>query len=120
VAGEERLAELLEVALVLGEQAVEPREQLLSAMVGVQDDGDAVDRGDAADEVGRGNATGNGGLLAVVADALAGKEGTATLGQLQDDGALLVPGSLERGDDGGRRSDVLGLLLVMAQASRCR
>lgn len=60
----------LEVALVGGEQAIEPRKQLLGAVVGVQHHGDAVRRGDAADVVRASNATGNRCLLAAVGDTL--------------------------------------------------
>lgn len=107
VTGEERLAVLLEVALVLVEQTVEPGQELLGAVVGVQDDGDTVLRSDAADEVGGGDTTTDGGLLAIVADALAGEVGGTTVGELEDDGALLVTSRLEGGGDGGRGGDVL-------------
>lgn len=76
-------------------------------MVGVQDDGDAVGGGNAADEVGSSNATDDGRLLAIVADALAGEVSSAALGDLQNDGTVLVTGGLERGDDGGGGGDVL-------------
>jgi hypothetical protein len=70
VRGEERLAVRLEVALVLVEQAVQPGQQLLGAVVGVEDDGDAVGWGNAADVVGAGNGTGDGSFLVRVGDAL--------------------------------------------------
>jgi len=128
VAGEERLAVQLEVALVLVEHAIEPRQQLLGAVVGVQDDGDAVDRRDAADVVGGGDGTRDRGLLVAVGDALrssaaapdvfspsrsgsrtylSGKVGGTALGHLQDDGAVLVARGLEGGDGGGGRGHVL-------------
>lgn len=105
--GEERLAVLLEVALVLVEQTIEPGQELLGTVVGVQDDGDTVLRGDAADEVGGSHTTANGGLLAIVTDALTGEVGGTTVGELEDDGATLVTGRLEGGGDGGRGGDVL-------------
>lgn len=107
VGGEEGLAVELEVALVLIEHAVEPGQELLGAVVGVENDGDAVDGGNAADVVGSGNGASNGGRLAVVAHTLTGEESGTTLGDLQNDGALLVAGSLEGGDRGGRGGDVL-------------
>lgn len=70
VAGEERLAVLLEVTLVLVEHAIEPGQQLLGAVIRVQHDGDAVDGRDAADVVGGGNRAGDGCSLTVIADAL--------------------------------------------------
>lgn len=63
---------LLEVALVLIEHTVQPGQELLGAVVGVQDDGDAVGRGDATDVVGAGNGAGDGGFLVGVCDALDG------------------------------------------------
>ena len=65
--------------------------------------------------------TGNGGLLVLVVYALTGEEGGATLRSVEDDGALLVAGSLEGCDDSRARSDVDGgdgiavLLCVLEQ-----
>lgn len=70
MAGVEGLAVELEVGLIRVEKTVQPGEELLGAVVGVKDDGDTVDGGNAADEVGSGDTTGNGGGLAVVADTL--------------------------------------------------
>jgi hypothetical protein len=70
VAGEKGLAVELEVALILIEEAIEPREELLGAVVGVKNNGDTVGGSNAADVVGSSDTTGNGGLLAVVADTL--------------------------------------------------
>lgn len=97
----------LEVALILVQQTIEPREQLLSAVIGVEDDGDAVDGSNAADEVGSGNTTGDGSLLGIIADTLASEVGSTTLRQLQDDGALLITGSLEGSNNRGGRGHVL-------------
>lgn len=55
-----------------------------------------------------GNGTGNGAGLVLVVNTLSGEESGTTLRGLQDDGALLVAGSLERGNDGGGRGDVDG------------
>lgn len=69
-------------------------------MVGVEDDGDAVEGSHGADEVGAGNGASNGRLLLLsrVGDALAGEEGSTALRGLDDDGRLGVAGSLERGN----------------------
>ena len=107
MAGVERLAVQLEEAFVLVQQSIQPREELLGAVVGVQDDGDTVGGGNAADEMGTSNATGDGRLLAIVTDALAGEVSSTALGQLQNDGAVLIAGSLERGHGGGRGGYVL-------------
>lgn len=72
VGGEEGLAVELEVALVLIEHTIEPGQELLGAVVGVEDDGDAVGGGNAADVVSSGDRAGNGGVLAIVADTLVG------------------------------------------------
>lgn len=59
-----------EVGLICIHHAVQPWQQLLRAVVGVEDDWDAVGGGDAADVVGGGHGAGNGGLLLVVLDTL--------------------------------------------------
>jgi len=61
---------LLEVLLVFIEHAIQPGEELLGAVVGMQDHGDAIGRGDAADVVGSGDGTVDGGELVGVGDAL--------------------------------------------------
>ena len=86
VRGEERLAVLLVPLLVGVEHAVQPWEQLLGAVVGVQHDGDAVRWSDGADVVGGCDGSGDGGFLVLVVDAFAGEVGGAALGELQDDG----------------------------------
>ena len=57
VRGKQRLAVLLEVSLVFIEHAIQPRKQLLGAVVGVQDDGNSVCRSNAANVVCGGNGT---------------------------------------------------------------
>lgn len=76
-------------------------------MVAVQDDGDAIGGSDGTDVVGGGDGTGDGSLLLVVGDTLAGEEGGTTLRDLDDDGRLGVASGLEGGDDGRRRGAVL-------------
>jgi hypothetical protein len=123
------------VSLVGIEHAIEPWEELLGAVVGVEDDRDAVGRGDLADEVSTGDGASDGGSLVSVAHALgrvlgaasrrgliwrvknylAGEVSGTALGHLEDDGSLGIAGSLERGDDGGGGGDVLeGLLAEFA------
>lgn len=82
VRGEEGLAVLLEVLLVGVEQTVEPWQKLLGAVVGVQDDGDAVCGSNGSDVVCCCDATGNGGSLVLVVNALTGEVGGTTLGCL--------------------------------------
>lgn len=124
VRGEKGLAVGLEVGLIGIEHAVEPGEELLGAVVGVKDDGDAVGGSEGADEVGGSDRAGNGGGLVTVAHTLhlvsfdvtsrndyetylASKVGGTALGELEDDRGLGIAGSLESSDDGGGRGDVL-------------
>jgi len=104
---EEGLVVQLEVSLIGIEHTVQPREELLGAVVGVKDDGDTVGGSHATDVVGSGNGTSNGGLLALIAHTLTSEESSTTLGDLQNNGALLVTGSLEGSDNSGRGGDVL-------------
>jgi hypothetical protein len=67
---EERLALLLEVSLVGIEHTIEPREELLGAVVGVEDDGDAVCGSKGADVVGSSDRAGNRSSLVTVANTL--------------------------------------------------
>ena len=99
--GEEGLAVLTEVVLVGVEQTVEPWQKRLGAVVGVQDDGDAVCGSNGSDVLCCCDATGNGGSLVLVVNALTGEVGGTTLRDLQDDWSLRVAGSLERCNDGG-------------------
>lgn len=103
----EGLAVELEVGLISIHEAIEPRQELLGAVVGVQNDGDAVGGSNAANVVGSGNTTSNGGGLAIVAHTLTGEVSGTTLRKLQDDGGLGIAGSLEGGNNGGGRGDVL-------------
>ena len=125
---EKRLALLLEVGLISIEKTIQPRQELLGAVIGVQDDWDTVCWGNGADVVGTSNATGDGGLLLAIGNALleyqsewfmrdlilgyfylSGEVCGTALGHLEDDRGLLVAGSLEGGDDGGGGGDVLSV-----------
>jgi hypothetical protein len=70
VGREKGLAVLLEVGLIGIEHTVEPWQELLRAVIGVEDDGNTVGGGDGADIVGCGDGTGDRGLLVLVVDAL--------------------------------------------------
>jgi len=108
VGGEEGLAVDLEVGLVGVHHAIVPGEELLGAVVGVKDNGDAVGGGNATDVVGGGNGTSDGSLLVLVGHTLTGEVSGTAVGELEDDGRLGVTGSLERGDDSGRAGHVDG------------
>lgn len=98
----------LEVLLIGVEHTVEPGEQLSGTVVGVDDDGNAVNGSNGSDELGSGNGSLDGGGLILVVDTLASKVGSATLGHLDDDGGLVGSGRLKNGDNGGRRGHVDG------------
>ena len=106
VRGEEGLVVLLEVRLIGVEHAVEPWEELLGAVVGVEDDWNAVGWSDGADVVRGGDGTLYRGGLVLVVDALAGEVGSTTLGGLEDDWSLRIAGSFEGSDNSGRRGNV--------------
>lgn len=70
VAGEERLAVELEIPLILIEHAVQPREQLLGAVIGVEDNRNAVGRGNTSDVVSSRDGSGNGSFLVAIGNTL--------------------------------------------------
>ena len=60
----------LEIGFISIEHAVEPRKELLGAVVGMQDDRNAIGRGDGADVVGSSDGASDGCLLVSVAYTL--------------------------------------------------
>ena len=70
VGGEKRLAMLLEVSLISIKKTIQPWEELLGAVIGVEDNGDAVRGGDGSDVVSTSNTTSDRGLLLAVGNAL--------------------------------------------------
>ena len=70
VGGEEGLAMLLEVFLIRIHHAIEPRQELLRAVVGVKDDRDTISGSDRSDVVRSCDGTSYRGLLLVIFDAL--------------------------------------------------
>lgn len=110
---------LLEVSLILVKKTIQPGEKLLGAVVGMQDNWDAIGRSDCSDIEGACNTTGNRGLLLVIRNTLCQimseilirpnevhslylscKVGSTTLGHLKDYGSLRIPGGLERSNNG--------------------
>ena len=87
----------------------------------IQHDRNAVGGSNGTDVVGSRDSTSNGSRLVLVVYALTGKESGATLGGLEDDGAVLVASSLEGGNNGRAGGDVDGgdgiavLLCVLEQ-----
>jgi hypothetical protein len=99
---------LLEVRLVGIEHAVEPWQELLGAVVRVEDDGDTVVRGDGSNVVGSSGRSSDGGLLVAVGKTLTTEESGSSLRELEDDRGVDVPGGLEDTVHDRRRSDVDG------------
>ena len=107
---------LLEVGLIGIHHAIQPWQQLLRAVIGVENDGDTIGGCDCADIMRGCNGSGNRGFLVLVADALlsvnpvsrkisrshhlAGKVCSTTLRCLEDDRSFGVAGSFEGSDDG--------------------
>jgi hypothetical protein len=90
VRGEEGFAILGKVRLVGFQHAIEPREELLRAVIRVHDDGDAVVRGHGAHVKGEGYGTGGASVL--VRDRLTGHELTSSVGCLNHDGGVALRG----------------------------
>ena len=98
--GEQRLAGLGEVLLARIQQAVDPRQQLLGGVVGVQDHGYTVGFGNGVNVLGAGDGTQDGGLLAFQLQALAGGEHGTAVGELNDDRSLHLGSRFQHGVDG--------------------
>ena len=72
----------------------------LGTVVAVENDGDAVVFGHQSDVLSPRDGPEDGGLLPGVLDALPREEGGTSIGELNDDGRVDVPGSLQDGVDG--------------------
>lgn len=73
----------------------------------VRGDLHAVGGGDGADVVSGSDGTSDGSLLLVVGDTLSGEVGSSSLGDLKDDGSLVVTGGFKGGNNGRGGGDVL-------------
>jgi hypothetical protein len=94
----ERLSILGKVGFVSLEHTVEPREELLGAVVRVENDRNAVEGSQGAHMKSQGN--GSSGCSVGVLDALSTQEGTASVGHLNHDGGLVDFGSFHDGVGG--------------------
>jgi hypothetical protein len=83
-----------EVGLARVQQAVDPGQELLGAVIGVQHHPGPVARGQLVHVPGPRDGAGDGGLHPVVGEALAGHEGGAAAGELQDDWRVHLAGGL--------------------------
>jgi hypothetical protein len=108
VRAEQRRAGGGEVPFALVQQQVDPRQQLLRRVVGVDDGRDAVLLGQQMDVAGAGDRAERVGLLAVELQALAGDELRAAVGELDDDRRLGLRRRLQHGVDGVGADDVDG------------
>jgi hypothetical protein len=123
VGREERDSVLLEVSLVGVQHTVEPLEELVSTVIGVENDGDTVEGSDGSNEVSGSDGSSDGSALVLVVDTLSGEESGSSLRALEDDGGVDGSGSLEDGVNSRRRGDVDGrdgvsvLLSVLEKSS---
>ena len=85
--------------LALVQKSVDPGEEFLGGMVGVDDHGHAVHLGHAVDVHGAGDAALDGGLLTVVAQRLAGAEDAAAVRELDHHRGVHRLGGLHHGVD---------------------
>ena len=106
--GEEWLSSFFEEFLIGFEHTIEPWQQLLRAVIGVKDYGDAVGWCYLADVVCCRDSSSNGSLLVLVVDTLSRKVGSASLRELEDDGCLLRLSCFESGYGGRRAGDIDG------------
>lgn len=75
-------------------------------MIGVENDRDSVKSGDFVNMLGSRNTSGNGSLVIGVVSGLSGNEGTASLGEGDDDRSTVLLGGLHAGIDGGSSNNV--------------
>mmetsp|Transcript_20053 Transcript_20053/g.33164 ORF Transcript_20053/g.33164 Transcript_20053/m.33164 type:complete len:312 (+) Transcript_20053:308-1243(+) len=106
VRGVEGLSVLLEVSLVGLDHTIEPGKELLRAVIGVEDDGDAVVGGHLANVEGHGDGTS--GSSVGVLRGLASEIAPAAVGDLDHDGAVRLLTSLHDGIAGGGGGAVEG------------
>ena len=105
----ERLAKLLEVGLVGLDHTIEPGEKLLGTVIRMEDYGDTVVGSHCANVEGHGDGTRS--CRVGVLDRLTSEEGGSSIGDLEDDGAVVLFGSLHDtvGDRGaGRGTKMFG------------
>ncbi len=110
----------LEVGLIGVQHAIHPREELLSAMISVENDGTigcatksarcslplcpvsirmkkdlhAIAGCDGSDEMSGSNGTSDGSFLVAVGETFTGEESGTTLRELEDDGGFDIPSGL--------------------------
>jgi len=115
----ERLAGLGELLFAGGEQAVDPREQLLRAVVGIEDDGHAVGLGRGVHVMRAGDAAEDGTVLVFLRDVFADEELGPAIRELDHGRRVDLAGGGERGVDGAgadaidrRQGEFVGLGVI--------
>ena len=103
----------LEIRLICIQHPIKPGQKLLGAVIGMENDGNAIGWSDGADVVGSGDSSGDRGTLVFIVDSLkhgqtvggrqghvaahlAGEIGRAALGGLEDNWSICITCSLER------------------------
>jgi hypothetical protein len=107
VRGEERFTVDLEVFFISGNHTVEPRQELLGTMVRVDKDGDTVSLGNGTNVVSTRDGTKDRGFLVLVVNGLTGNIGSTTVGELDDDGRLVLLGSFKSSIDSTRNNKLV-------------
>jgi hypothetical protein len=92
---------LFEVLLIGINHTVQPRQKLFGAVIAVKHNWYSIGGSNSTNVVGSSNGTCNGGFLATIGNTFTGKVCGTTLRGLENDGRLLVAGSLEGADDSG-------------------
>ena len=72
----------LEISLISFKHSIEPLEQLLGAVIAVEDDRDAVVLGHQTNVLSSGDGAEDGALLLIILDGLAGHESGTTIAEL--------------------------------------
>mmetsp|Transcript_32051 Transcript_32051/g.52958 ORF Transcript_32051/g.52958 Transcript_32051/m.52958 type:complete len:267 (+) Transcript_32051:612-1412(+) len=105
---EKRLTVILVVTLRGSQQTVDPREKLLSTVVGVENNWDTVLFSHSSDMESTRDGTGNGGAVVSVVQSLSTIELGSTRGELDDNRGVVLTGSLKTSIDTGGRNAVDG------------
>jgi hypothetical protein len=100
VGGEEGLSSGGEVLLRGGEEAIDPGKPRLLAVIGVENNGDAVELGNLVNVLGTSDGSGNGGLVLTVGERLSSNELSTSLREGDHDGASVLGSGLHTGVDG--------------------
>ena len=96
-----RLNPYLEILLIRLKHTIKPRKKLLGAVIRVQNNRHIVVLSHQPHVLGSSNGTKNGRLLVCVLNPLSSQESSSSVGELDNNGRVNVPGCLENSVDGG-------------------